>query len=227
MLKFISIGDNMKRRYIYIIATLILAIGLLGSSFGYLKKIVEGSTNQITLSSFDVQLNDITNLTINNAYPMSDIEGLKNQSRTFSIYNNGTISAGYRISLVDGQTHSTISNSDIRYQLKRTIGTGEQATLGIFNLSNDGLLDEGTILAGQTINYEIIMWIDYSSNPNGLSFSKYVSVEGMQVSSLDKSGANFPELADNMIPVYYEENDNNQTEGVWKKADVKNLNLEY
>ena len=51
------------------------------------------------------------------------------------------------------------------------------------------------------MTYEIVMWIDYDSNPNGQTFSKVVLVEGMQVASLDTSGANYPELLDNMIPV--------------------------
>ncbi|MDO4369227.1 MAG: hypothetical protein Q4C29_01675 [bacterium] len=41
-------------------------------------------------------------------------------------------------------------------------------------------------------------------------------------SSLDKSGANEPELSSNMIPVYYDE-----TNKAWKKADSKNSKEEY
>ena len=40
--------------------------------------------------------------------------------------------------------------------------------------------------------------------------------------SLDKSGANGPELSSNMIPVYYDE-----TNKAWKKADSKNSKEEY
>ena len=50
-----------------------------------------------------------------------------------------------------------------------------------------------------------------SSNPYKLSFTK----------SEDTSNANAPVLASNMIPVYYD-----GTDKVWKKADVKNQNIE-
>ena len=40
--------------------------------------------------------------------------------------------------------------------------------------------------------------------------------------SLDKSGANNPELTNNMIPVYYDNQDN-----VWRKADAKNSKENY
>ncbi len=43
-----------------------------------------------------------------------------------------------------------------------------------------------------------------------------------QNETLDSSGANKPVLASNMIPVYYDE-----TEEVWKKADVNNKNFNY
>ena len=50
-----------------------------------------------------------------------------------------------------------------------------------------------------------------SANPYKLSFTK----------SEDTSNANAPVLASNMIPVYYD-----GTDKVWKKADVKNQNIE-
>ena len=44
-----------------------------------------------------------------------------------------------------------------------------------------------------------------------------VSVETVEITNLDTSGANKPVLASNMIPVYYDE-----ANSVWKKADKNN-----
>ena len=216
----------MNRRNIYTLAIFALVIGVLGASFAYLKDIQQSSANtRIQLSSFNIALSDMTTVTLNNTYPMSDLDGLQNGTTTFSIQNNGAMVAKYKVSLVDGQTPSTMRNTDARYQLKRTKGSNAQENLGITNLSDTGRLDEGQIGVGETISYELIMWIDHDANPNGQTFTKYISIEGMQIASLDTSGANFPELVDNMIPVYYEAT--NDTTGVWKKADIKNLDDDY
>ena len=45
-----------------------------------------------------------------------------------------------------------------------------------------------------------------------------ITYMGKELDTVDKSGANAPVLASNMIPVYYDE-----TNDVWKKADVSNI----
>ena len=212
----------MKRKYIYTLATLALVIGVFSMSFGYLKDIKESTDNTtINLANFDVKFadgKDVGEVTFpDKTYPMSDTEGLNNPKITFGIINSGSIAASYKVSLIDGKVPSTMSNKDAKYQLKKGVNGETPTVVGIFSLSDDGLIDEGTMNSGDTIDYELIMWIDYDANPNGLTFTKYVSVEGMQIPNLDTSGANFPELADNMIPVYYDE-----TNAVWKKADPTN-----
>ena len=49
-----------------------------------------------------------------------------------------------------------------------------------------------------------------------------VSVETVEITNLDTSGANKPVLASNMIPVYYDE-----ANSVWKKADKNNSQKDY
>ena len=235
MLFLYRIGDNMKRRYIFMFAILAVCIIMLGSSFAYLKDIEESSVNaSINLAKFDVQLvQDVVGVTLDKMYPMKDTEGVNNTPITFAIQNKGGVDASYRITLADGTPEAGVTymkNSDVRYQLTKTVDSGTPQVLGPFTLPDSGVIDEGNITAGennngQIISYELVVWVDYNANPNGQKFSKYVVVDGMQVASLDTSGANFPELADNMIPVYYEAT--STTEGVWKKADSKNLNNSY
>ena len=219
----------MKKKIFVLMILLIVVITIIGTSYAYLKaeKVSENDPS-ISIANFGViLLTDIDSINIDKKYPMADSEGLLNQSTTFQIQNTGSQIANYKVSLVDNETvKSTMQNEDVRYQLKRTNETTkETVTFDITNLDSTGLLDEGSITAGTILTYEIVMWIDYDSNPNGQTFSKVVLVEGMQVASLDESGANYPELLDNMIPVYYEAT--SDTEGVWKKADSKNLDSNY
>lgn len=217
----------MKKK-IFVFMFLMLVIIGVSSSYAYLKA-EKGSSNNnsLTVDTLDViLLTDINNINLNNEVPKEDSEGLSNPSTTFSIKNNAGMVASYKVSLVDGTTKSTVINKDVKYRLKRTNPTtNETVTMDIKKLDATGLIDTGIIEANQVYNYELVMWLDINSNPNGLVFSKNILVEGMQVSSLDKSGANYPELTDNMIPVYYDKT--SDTEGVWRVADKKNLNETY
>lgn len=217
----------MKKK-IFVFMFLMLVIIGVSSSYAYLKA-EKGSNNNnsLTVDTLDViLLTDINNINLNNEIPKEDSEGLSNPSTTFSIKNNAGMVANYKVSLVDGTTKSTVINKDVKYRLKRTNPTtNETVTMDIKNLDATGLIDTGIIEANQVYNYELVMWLDINSNPNGLVFSKNILVEGMQVASLDKSGANYPELTDNMIPVYYDKT--SDTEGVWRVADKKNLNETY
>lgn len=217
----------MKKKIFVFIMTLIVLLGIIGSSYAYLKAERGSGDNTISLSNFGViLLQDMTSIEMDNYYPVEDSVGLKNQSTTFQIKNTGSIIAKYKVSLVDGETKSTMLNDSVRYKLTRTSSVDNiTETFDITNLSLDGLLDEGTIEVDEVITYNLVMWIDYDSNPNNLTFSKVVEVKGMQISNLDESGANYPELLDNMIPVYYDAT--SDTEGVWRVADLKNLNKDY
>ena len=123
----------------------------------------------------------------------------------------------------------------IKYEITNKT-TGEK-TVGI-NPYKMGVA--GSMTVGTTINFELRMWIinsatnddlyikengSYKEDSNGLiltkNFCSKVKITGTDTpylkSSMDKSGANMPVLASNMIPVYYDE-----TNDVWKKADVSN-----
>lgn len=217
----------MKKKIFVFMFLMLLVIGV-SSSYAYLKA-EKGSTgnNNLSVGSLDVTLlTDISNINLNNEIPKEDSEGLNNPSTSFRIKNNAGMTASYKISLVDGTKKSTVSNKDVKYRLIRTnTTTNETVTMDIKNLDSTGLIDTGTIEANVIYNYQLVIWLDINSNPNGLVFSKNILVEGMQVSSLDKSGANYPELTDNMIPVYYDKT--SDTEGVWRIADRKNLNETY
>ncbi len=217
----------MKKKVFIFVVFLLLVVAITASSYAYLKAEKTGTKdNTFTLSSLDViLLTDINNITLDKVLPVTDAEGLTNTKLTFQIKNNAAEIANYKVSLVDGDTKSTMINSSVRYQLKRTKEGEATETLEIKNLNASGLIDTGIIEVGKTYTYELIMWIDYNANPNGQTFAKNILVEGMQVASLDTSGANYPELLDNMIPVYYDKT--SDTEGVWRVADSKNLDNDY
>jgi len=214
----------MKKKIFAMLIFLFLLIAITGYSFAYIKGSTEGSVAKITTNGFGVILsNDIGNVTLSSMVPVQDEVGLQGSGTNFQIENIGSYSAMYTVSLIDGTISSTMSNSSVRYKLTRTNQkTNEVVDFDIATLENTGIIDEGTIAPGVTYTYTMVMWIDYNANPNGQTFSKILSINGRSLSNLDTSGANYPELLNNMIPIYYD-----TINGVWKKADSTNKDANY
>ena len=76
--------------------------------------------------------------------------------------------------------------------------------IGIFVLLLTGII---------SYNYTNTSYAKWSSSTE----SKNILKLSVKIPNIDQSGANAPELTNNMIPVYYDE-----TDSTWKKADVKN-----
>ena len=220
----------MNKRLYILVTALIILIGISGISLAYLQT-QNNSGNQedasISVANFGViLLTDIPNVTMNDTYPMTDLEGqITGTKATFQIKNTGSTTANYKVSLVDSGTN-TIKNDVVRYQLKRVNeSTSAETVFDIQTLDATGLIDTGSIDSNVIYTYTIALWVKYDVTNHGDTFSKKIEVEGMQSPGLDNSGANYPELLDNMIPVYYEAT--SDTTGDWKKADSKNLNATY
>ncbi len=214
-----------KKNFLVYITSIIVVMSILGGSYAYLRVEKASEKQKIDLvTNFGIEITrELEGLDLSNQVPLSDEDGVNGEARTFQITNKGSILSEYKVSLIDDSVVSTLANKDVRYRLKRTkSSSGSEEILDIKNLSEDGLIDSGTIESGETIDYEIVCWIDYNVEEGGRSFSKKIMVEGSQPLSLDKSGANPPELLNNMIPVYYDTNDSK-----WKVADATNRNETY
>lgn len=129
--------------------------------------------------------------------PTLDKFGVMNDSFNFTIKNNGPIDKKYILSLQDN--NSTILNKMIRYEIVKN-----DLNLGIYTLSDDGIIDVSKIESNEEVTYSIKMWLDYNSNVKVGKLNKKVSViENNNIETF----VNKPVLIDGMIPVYYDYND--------------------
>ena len=213
-----------RRNLLVYILSLVVVMSILGGSYAYLRVEKESGNQKVNLvTSFGIEITkELAGLNLTKQVPLSDEEGVKGEARTFQITNNGSILSEYKVSLIDDAVN-TLKNNEVRYRLTKTKSKsgspGSPEVLEIKTLSDDGVIDSGTIEPSETIDYEIVCWIDYDVTEGGRTFSKKVMVEGSQPLNLDKSGANPPEMLNNMIPVYYD--------GGWKVADATNRNETY
>ena len=158
--------------------------------------------------NFKVSVNNTTNKEINYiVYLTMDIEYLNNIDKGKVYLNNKTKNIVYGPSFITDLAKYKYENS---YVLCTNIFTN----------------------ATETHEYSLTSWISPKTNIFesggthqtiiGGTVKFKVSVETVEITNLDTSGANKPVLASNMIPVYYDE-----ANSVWKKADKNNSQKEY
>ena len=157
--------------------------------------------------NFKVSVNNTTNKEINYiVYLTMDIEYLNNIDKGKVYLNNKTKNIVYGPSFITDLAKYKYENS---YVLCTNIFTN----------------------ATETHEYSLTSWISPKTNIFesggthqtiiGGTVKFKVSVETVEITNLDTSGANKPVLASNMIPVYYDE-----TSSSWKKADINNKTME-
>jgi len=210
---------NMKRGKIILILILMsISISILVYSFAYTTTTHTGDdSSYLMISEIVFGLNDaVESINLEQQTPTIDKFGLLNKSFSFSITNTSSTDLPYTVRLIDKDIISTIPNDQIRYQL--TVNGNKQE---IQNLVGGGAIDSGSIAKGDTIEYSLIVWLDYNATSTGGVWEKVASVKA-GTDNLDGSGANPPILLDNMIPVYYD-----AKEDVWRKADRTNSNSNH
>ena len=145
-----------------IIPLILIIIVLIGATYAWLSATTE-SENQNKILSGTLELEIISeNNTINleNAYPLSDSEGLELQEYEFKIKNKGTINSDYTIYLDDIELEENEERMEDKY-LNYTLNSNME----IYKLTEIGenpnrVLETGTIRSGETNTYKLRIWID-------------------------------------------------------------------
>src|SRR5574344_713730 len=224
-----------KRIEIYV-SLLIVVLLVMGLSYAYYRlSVTQASQNDISgLTCFNTTLTDKTSaISLTDAYPIPDSEGYTTDPYTFTLTNNCnqylTITIG-----IESLTTSTITSDHIKAVVTDegvTPTTGllltSQATEEALNGGTTYVLYTSTIKANASKSFDLRLWLNEATTAaeaSGKIYNGKIVVTSTAATSpnLDKSGANEPLLADNMIPVYYD-----NANDVWKKADVNNENSTY
>ena len=236
-----------KKRILSITVTAVgIACLLIGSSMAYLLFEASGTTQTISAGTLQLSYtNESEAIILNNAVPQSNEQGLNNDTYSITLTNTSTIKSYYELSLNNNCTVGnsyTINGSSVTANvcipnnyLKVAVKTNKDEDYTIKNGGN--VILKGYLEAKENISFEMIIWLteetpnDYqgqteSGTPRNVIYNGNFKIYTRQIldidNNLDTSGANEPELASNMIPVYYDE-----TEEVWKKADKYNSKEEY
>ena len=236
-----------KKRILSITVTAVgIACLLIGSSMAYLLFEASGTTQTISAGTLQLSYtNESEAIILNNAVPQSDEQGLNNNVYSITLTNTSTIKSYYELSLNNNCTVGnsyTVNGTSVTANvcipnnyLKVAVKTNKDEDYTIKNGGN--VILKGYLEAKENISFEMIIWLteetpnDYqgqteTGTPRNVIYNGNFKIYTRQMldidNNLDTSKANMPELASNMIPVYYDE-----TEEVWKKADKYNSKEEY
>ncbi len=204
-----------KKFLIYII--IVLLITIVGISYAVLTIVITGNDVQRLLAGeLILDLDETQTLSLSAIVPVTDEEGKTGEAYVFSLENTGSVDTIYDIHIdelpiQDGETKLDLTK--VRYELK-----GNGVALIVDNLQeSNNVIYKGEVTKGETINFELRMWIDYDVTELGDAdvFRNKIRIEAVQ--KIDDVTVNPPELVGDMIPVIYDE-----ITGEWEKAHILN-----
>ena len=235
-----NLNSPNKKKVLSMILLSLFCITLIGAGTYALwnSELLTGNNN-ITTGQVKMSYTETNEIGMNNALPMKDEEGkLLTNYFDFSVLsyiktraNDSTVrKINYNVVLEPISVDNPLGDNEIKVYLTMVKDGTESVVVEpttIDNLNNYILKSQEESFSnnkGEVItNYRLRAWLDSSVDMNKLNTKSYsykfrVNVNNDAVkSNLDKSGANNPVLASNMIPVYYDE-----TSSSWKKADSTN-----
>lgn len=132
--------------------------------------------NSVTTGTLvmDIDEEGANSIELQGQYPVSDEEGLEGPAYTFTVRNNGTLSAKYRLRLVkDEALYSDFAKADASH-IKYSFQVGEsEPTIQI--LGNDEVIleDNKTLAKDGSQTYTIRVWIDSDEDIENTFFDEH------------------------------------------------------
>ena len=221
---------------LYIIGILCLMVGV---SYATYNLVLKGNKqHQVNIGSLTLTYEETNNINVTGDTLKTDEEGIAsgnvfnfkvsvnnktNKEINYIVYL--TMDVEYLNNIDKGKVYLNNKTKNIVY------GPSFISDLAKYKYENSFVLCTNTFTnATETHEYSLTSWISPKTNifESGTTHQTYiggtvkfkVSVETVETTNLDTSGANAPILASNMIPVYYDE-----TNEVWKKADLANTSI--
>ena len=149
-----------------IILVLISLIALLGSSYALLTKSFKSKKLSMQVGTLKIDFADSNIISMTNAAPMTDEDGLKTTPYTFTITNTGDIKAYYTVSNEE-ELANTLDTSYLRMKLIGDDGYDSGVkTVKDLGTETYRLINETELAAGKTVTYKLYMWISSDAGNN-------------------------------------------------------------
>ena len=148
-----------KKIIILIILILISILTLIGSSYALLTKTFTSKKLSVEVGTLKVDFTESNAITMDNAMPMTDENGMNTTPYTFTITNSGTIDSYYTISNEE-DSNNTLDTTYLKYKLVSNDGYDS----GIKRLKDIGtgtyrIVDERSLVKNKSTTYKLYLWI--------------------------------------------------------------------
>ena len=203
-----------KRNIIMTLAILFVVVSLSGTTYSLFFNAETTNTINYDTGVLNLEVIEDKKITIENSFPTLDSEGMKQEPYKLTIKNTGTVPYVFDLKMLASTYENTV---DTKY-IKVMVDDNTPKTL--YETSN--LIASNVIVyPNEDRIFNIRVWLD-NNTPNqelGKTFIAKIATNGESIyKTQDKSGANKPNLIDNMIPIYYDEKTSS-----WNKADKNNI----
>ena len=199
---------NKKKDLVLILIVFILLIAIVGISYALLTKNIVGSSNKVIykVGDLDVKLDDSSSkdISLTNAIPQEDSEGLGGEPYSFLLINNGTTDLKYTIYLEDDKEAKNKCGTDcelVPYKFIRYNLSNDSESLKTSNLSTtSNALYTGTIKSKATDKFNLRVWLSIDADNTAMNkyyFGKIKVVVGQGDSYCKDNG--FNTLSDCML----------------------------
>ena len=148
-----------KKIIILIILILISILTLIGSSYALLTKSFKSEKLSMQVGTLKVDFTEGNAITMDNAMPMIDENGMNTTPYTFTITNSGDVDAYYTVSNEE-ELANTLDTNYLRMRLTGSDGYDS----GIKRLKDLGtstyrIVDETSLATGKSVTYKLYLWI--------------------------------------------------------------------
>ena len=199
---------KINKKYWYLLFLVIAITLIIGTSYALLTKNIVGSSNKVIykVGDLDVKLDDSSSkdISLTNAIPQEDSEGLSSEPYSFLLINNGTTDLKYTIYLEDDKEAKNKCGTDcelVPYKFIRYNLASDSESLKTSNLSTiSNALYTGTIKSKATDKFNLRVWLSIDADNTAMNkyyFGKIKVVVGQGDSYCKDNG--FNTLSDCML----------------------------
>ena len=194
------------------ISVIAICVAFMGLSYAYWYiRNIQDTTSNATTGCFQVELiNQSGEINLENAYPITDEEGLKLKPFSFTIHNTCSIFAHYyvNVELLEGTTLNShyvatrVNNEEIK-----TLDSFKTAVTTITNSVSSYTVAEGYLGADDQEDYSISLWIDEDVTVDDDIFGKIFKskvVVNSEPGSYDPVSAGYTKLGDAILANEYQ-----------------------
>ena len=148
-----------KKIIVLIVLILISIIALIGSSYALLTKSFKSEKLSMQVGTLKVDFTEGNAITMDNAMPMTDENGMNTTPYTFTITNSGDVDAYYTVS-----NEEELANTLDTNYLKMRLTGSDGYDSGIKRLKDLGtstyrIVDERALLKSKSVTYKLYLWI--------------------------------------------------------------------